>query len=122
MTIDMAINQVDDLFPNSYERKQKVEWLSRLESMIYRTVISLHEGDDEPFVPFTDDTPGDTELTMQEPYTEGYINWLQAQICFANQEIDKYNSAIVLFNTSLDGFKAEYVRGHVPKAAGPFLF
>lgn len=123
MTIIEAINQIDNLKRNTFSQKQKIAWLSRLESMVKRLVIDAHEGgEDVPFTGFTDDTDLQTVLMMPEPFAEAYIYWLEAQIHYANEDIDMYNSAIMMFNTSFEGFMAYYKQNHRPKGAGRFRF
>lgn len=124
MTIIEAINQADELNKNAYSRKQKIVWLSRVEALIKKTIVDTHEGgesiDFEGFDPDTVDLS--TVLIMGQPYDEGYIHWLQAQVYYANDEIDRYNRAILMFNDTLDTFKTYYKRSHAPKGSGRFRF
>lgn len=123
MTICDAIAQIDNLKRNTFSERQKVFWLSRLESMVKRLVIDTHEGgDDITFNGFNEETDINTELIMPEPYDQAYIYWLEAQIHYAYEDIDMYNSAIMMFNTAFEGFKAYYKQNHTPKGAGRFRF
>lgn len=123
MTIIQAIHEIDALKRNTFSESQKINWLSRLESMVKRLVIDTHEGgEDITFNGFDEQTDVDTELIMPEPYDQAYIYWLEAQIHYAYEDIDMYNSAIMMFNTDFDGFKAYYKQNHTPKGAGRFRF
>lgn len=123
MTIIEAVNQIDNLKRNTFSQKQKIIWLSRLESMVKRLVIDTHEGgEDVSFDGFTENTDLQTVLMMPEPFDEAYIFWLEAQIHYANEDIDMYNSAIMMFNTAFEGYKAYYKQNHRPKGAGRFRF
>ena len=123
MTICDAIAQIDNLKRNTFSERQKVFWLSRLESMVKRLVIDTHEGgEDVTFNGFNEETDINTELIMPEPYDQAYIYWLEAQIHYAYEDIDMYNSAIMMFNTAFEGFKAYYKQNHTPKGAGRFRF
>lgn len=123
MTIIEAVNQIDNLKRNTFSQKQKIVWLSRLESMVKRLVIDTHEGsEDVSFNGFTENTDLQTVLMMPEPFDEAYIYWLEAQIHYANEDIDMYNSAIMMFNASFEGYKAYYKQNHRPKGAGRFRF
>lgn len=123
MTIIEAVNQIDNLKRNTFSQKQKIIWLSRLESMVKRLVIDTHEGgEDVSFDGFTENTDLQTVLIMPEPFDEAYVFWLEAQIHYANEDIDMYNSAIMMFNTSFEGYKAYYKQNHRPKGAGRFRF
>ena len=123
MKIIEAINQIDSLKRNAYSHKQKVLWLSQLESMVKRLVIDVHEGGDQiPFEGVTEETDSNTELFMPAPFDMAYIYWLEAQIHYANEDIDMYNTAILMFNASFAEFKADYKRSHVTKGTGRFRF
>lgn len=123
MTIIEAITQIDSLKPNTYSTKQKIYWLSQLESMVKRLVIDAHEGGEKiPFDGFREDVDQQTELFMPEPFSMAYIYWLEAQIHYANEDIDMYNSAILMFNSSFSEYKADYKRNHVSKGTGRFRF
>ena len=123
MTIIEAVNQIDNLKRNTFSQKQKIIWLSRLESMVKRLVIDTHEGgEDVSFDGFTENTDLQTVLMMPEPFDEAYIFWLEAQIHYANEDIDMYNSAITMFNAAFREHKDDYKRTHTTKAAGRFRF
>lgn len=123
MTILEAINQIDGLKPNTFGTRQKVLWLSQLEAIIKRQVIDAYEGGEEiPFEGFDDNTDLNTVLIMTAPFDMGYIYWLEAQIHYAYEELDMYNAAITMFNTSFREYKADYARSHKAKGRGRFRF
>ena len=123
MKICEAISQINSLKPNTYSDKQKINWLSQVESMIKRLVIDAHEGGEQvSFAGFTEDTSTETELFMAEPFSMGYVYWLEAQIHYANEDIDMYNNAIAMFNATFREYKADYRRTHVTKGSGRFRF
>ena len=123
MKIIEAINQIDSLKPNTYSVKQKIYWLSQLEAMVNVQVIDTHEGGDRiPFDGFTEDTDTQTQLFMPAPFDMAYIYWLEAQIHYANEDIDMYNSAIMMFNTAFREYKDHYTKTHTTKGTGRFRF
>lgn len=123
MTIIDAITQIDDLKKNTYSQEQKIRWLSRLEAMVKRLVIDTHEGGENvSFDGFDENTDPETVLLMPEPFDQCYLYWLEAQIHYANEDIDMYNSAITMFNTAFSGYKDHYKRTHTPKGCGRFRF
>ena len=116
MTIIEAINRIDDLKHNTYDHKDKLEWLSRLDSLVKRTVIDTHEGaDDVTFTGYDDSTDIHTELLIPEPYDEAYLRWMEAQIDYSNGEYGKYNNSVEMFNTSWTEYQNYYNRTHMPK-------
>ena len=118
-----AISQINSLKPNTYSDKQKIYWLNQLESMIKRLVIDTHEGGDQiTFEGFDENTSVETQLFMPSPFDMAYIYWLEAQIHYANEDIDMYNSAIMMFNATFSEYKADYKRNHATKGTGRFRF
>jgi hypothetical protein len=115
MKIIDAINKLDSLKRNTYEQKDKVEWLSRLDWMVKRLVLDTHEGEEITFTGYDDTTDTETELLVPAPFDEVYLRWMEAQIDYYNGEYDKYNNGIDMFNTSFDAYKNYYNRTHMPK-------
>jgi hypothetical protein len=119
-----AITRLDALKFNTYTQTDKVEWLSRLDSMVKRHIIDTHEGaEDVIFTGYDESTDTQTELLVPVPYDEMYLRWLEAQIDYHNGEYDKYNNAIIMFNTVYEAYQAFYTRNHLPVVRGKrFLF
>lgn len=116
MTISDALTRLDLIKQNAYTQQEKVAWLSRLDSMVRKSVIDTHEGGpEEPFAGYTDLTPLTTELLAGEPWDEMYLHYLEAQIDYANGETARYNNAISLFNTVFSDYANAYNRTHAPK-------
>ena len=123
MTIIEAINRIDDLKHNTYDQKDKLEWLSRLDSMVKRLIIDTHEGGDEvSFTGYDDSTDIHTELLIPAPFDEAYLRWMEAQIDYSNGEYDKYNNSIEMYNTSWTGYQNYYNRTHMPKGKSMKFF
>lgn len=124
MTIIEAITRIDSLIFNTYTQNDKVEWLSRLDSMVMRHIIENHEGADSIiFSGYTADTPLETVLLVPAPYDEMYLKWLEVQIHYHNGEYDKYNNAIMMYNTVFENYAAYYNTTHKPVQRGRrFLF
>lgn len=118
MTINEAIERTDKLKPNQYEYGTKVGWLSKLDGMIYREIISTHEGGNvENFTGYKDAEPS-TELLAEYPYDEDIYNYfLQAQIDKENGETAKYNVSITLYNSAFMKYQDWYNRTHLPLPA-----
>ena len=123
MTIIQAIQQVDALKPNTYSTRQKILWLSQLESMVKRLVIDAHAGGEAvEFSGFAEDADPGAVLFMTEPFDMAYLYWLEAQIHYANEDLNLYNSAMGMFHSVFGTFKAHYKQTHTGKNAGRFRF
>ena len=116
MTLGEVLAQIDGLKYNPYTTAEKLRWLSDLEGRIRTEIVDTHEGAPEtPFVPFTPDTPLDTELLIPAPYDGVYLRHLEARMDYHSGEIDRYNNSSQLFNAVYSGFWRHYNRTHLPK-------
>ena len=124
MKINEAINRLDSLKFNTYKQDDKIDWLSRLDNMVKKQIIDTHEGAESvSFTGYTADTPLDTVLLVPAPYDEVYLRWMEAQIDYHNGEYDKYNNAIIMFNTAFEAYQKHYNSAHKPVQHGRrFLF
>lgn len=124
MKISQAINRLDALIFNTYTQTDKVAWLSRLDTMVKKHIIDTHEGaEDITFTGYDEETDPETVLLVPSPHDEMYLQWMEAQIHYYNREYDKYNNAIIMFNTAYEAYQAYYNREHLPVIRGKrFLF
>lgn len=124
MKIIEAINKIDSLMHNTYNQVDKVAWLSELDSDVKRLIIDTHEGAGAvSFSGYDENTDLNTELLIPSPFDSVYLRWLEAQIHYHNGEYDRYNNAIIMYNTAFDAFAAYYNRTHKPVRQGRrFLF
>ncbi len=115
MTIIEAINQIDEMKPNSYTQDDKVRWLSTLDWSIKKEIIDTHEGHEAiKYNGYDENSSIDTILLADAPYDEIYVRWLEAQIDYANGEYGKYNNSITAYNTAMQSYMNYYNRKHMP--------
>lgn len=119
MKVAEAIHKIDALKPNSYTLEDKVAWLSTLDGMVSRQIITTHEllEDEEAldFEGYTTDDSLDVEMLIYAPYEDAYIYWLESKIDYQNGEIEKYNNSALRFNDMYTEFSNDYNRHHMPK-------
>ena len=124
MKIGEAISKVDALKPNTYTPEDKVAWLSTLDARVKSQIIDAHKCN-EPIFFYGYDSLMDqeTELLVPAPFDEMYLRWLEAMIDYHNNEENRYNNAIILFNNAYEGYKKHYTRTHMPISKGKqFVF
>lgn len=124
MTIAEAISTIDSLKHNTYSQMDKVKWLSSLDAKVKSKIIDAHECK-EPFSFYGYDSTRDqeTELLVSAPYDEMYLRWLEAMIDYHNNDLDRYNNAIILFDNAYEDYKRHYTRTHMPISKGnQFIF
>ena len=111
-TIREIIDLIDRQKPNAYEDSDKLQWLTKLDKTIFDEIITTHEGGPETFADYTE-----ADMT-KEPLGDDvdmYVKWLGAQIDYANQEINRYNNAMIMFNMLYNDYGNRYNRTHMPK-------
>ena len=116
MTIHEAITLVDSHKHNTYSDRDKLRWLTVLETMAQQLVAQTGGEALLPFPGFDDKTARDTVLTAPAPFDEMYLRWLEAQIDYHNGEFDKYNNALSMFQAAFDSFRNDCQRKNAPKA------
>ena len=112
------IERVDLLEPNDYSPEQKLRWLSSLDGKILREVIETHEGAEGTALPRY--RSGQETLLVQEPYGEDlYLYYIQAMIAAENNETQRYNKRMTLFNAAYQAWTNFYNRSPRPRRSRP---
>ena len=109
VTIEEIISRVDNVRQNPFGKTQKIAWLSLLDGVIYRELISQTEGCNATFSHYTD---VHQELLVDKPFDEMYILYLFAQIDFYLGETIKYDSDITVFQDYYDNYSNDYINSH----------
>ena len=110
MTIAEAVERIDTMVRNTYTREEKMFWLSNLDAQIATFILRT-----DPPLPYESEQDDGALLLAWPPYDMMYIHWLEAQIAYANGEIDRYNNAISVFQKEYDTFSVNYSRKNPPK-------
>lgn len=98
MTVIEILNRVDELKPNTFPQKMKENWLMELEAKALRLMSQYEEEIPE------------AELHMDD--AEIYVLWLFSMIDFHNEEYEKYNNSMAMFQTAYSEFERRYNRTH----------
>lgn len=112
MKLAEAIAIIDTLKANPYDRSEKRMWLSTLDGMVKTRILDTHCGRQETCLPYTEDTPEDTQLLVPAPFDRIYLWYLSAQMDYYNGEITRYNNAISLFESAFEDYANYYHRTH----------
>lgn len=116
MTIQEALDQIDELKVNTYSTHQKIRWLSDLDGKIWSEIVLAHEGvpSGAAFMGYDDATPTDTVLLAPGPYAEIYKHWLAAQIDDNNRDTQEYNKSMIRYNQARRDLEDYWTRTHMP--------
>ena len=122
MTVNEAIARCDEMMGDSCGREVKLRWLSDVESMVYQEIIRTHEGAYEwaAWKPFGADD-GERELFAQDPYGELYVFYLMMRSNLLLQDMNQYNNAAALFESSYTSYADWYNRTHMPLSVGDIV-
>ena len=116
MTINRALEIINQTHPSEYDRATLVGWLSDLDKRAYEMQLK-HEGTWAiDFSGYTENTDGDTEMLIESPYDEIYPTYLDMKISLSDRDYSFYNNAAVLFETAWQNYTAHINRTHKPIA------
>lgn len=115
MTIQEVIDQVDRHLVNTYDKKDKIRWLSRVDGRVKTEIIDAHVGGEAvTFNGYDEKTDVNTQLLIPELFGEIYLRYLEAQIHYANQEEERCNNASDAFEVKWREYRNWYNRNHMP--------
>lgn len=118
MTTREIINITDEFKPNSYSEEDKLHWISTVDGLFYKTVLSKYlpkEGETNvtEFKPYENSVDLDRETLIPEPMArEIYPYFLMAKIDLLNHEINHYNNNITMYNDMYQEYVNSYVSTH----------
>lgn len=116
MTIQAAIDRIDEMVPNMFSDQQKVAWLSEVDGYVFREIFLTHEGMPPGIVfeGYDQDTEMSTALMVHEPYHGIYEHYLAAKMAEKNREMGEYAKEMTAFNSAWQTFADYYGRKHMP--------
>jgi len=114
-TVSEVVSAIGAQKPSSFTAGDMYGWLTSLDRMIEKEILSTHECDaDVSALPYTSDNT-EAELLAPPPYDMMYHHWLCAQIDMRNGEITKFNNSMALFSSVYSAFFDWFNRTHTPK-------
>ncbi len=120
MTVNGLLEAVTALRGQQYGTHEMVAWLNEIEGKAVEDVINRAEGYDEPFRMIVYEEDGERELSIPDRFRDVYINYMLAKVDFFNQETERYNNDVLLYNAAWEDYAAWFIRTHMPKPAKKF--
>lgn len=114
MTVQEAIDFVDEVKPNSFTDENKTKWLSDCEGKVQTQVFLLAPVDVKIY---TWPEAKDYELLVAPPYDKLYLSYLEAQIDYHNGEYGKYQNTMTMFNFDFSEFMRWFANTYRPADA-----
>ena len=116
MTLQEALDMLDEMKPNMMKRSLKIKDLNEIEGMIHQEILMRHEHEeDEETLPYyTEETDPGTRLIVPEPYSMVYVYWLMTKADIQNQEDERYNVDRAHFENAYDTMSDWWTRTKMP--------
>lgn len=114
-TVPEVLLEISRVKPHQYTEDTLTRWLSELDGRVWEDLLSNYLPEEQkPTLPYS---AGDalTPLLIPFPHSDIYIKWLTAQIDYHNADTDRYNNAMMMFQSAYQGFLDSYTRSHKAK-------
>lgn len=103
-----------------YDEEMLTGWVNEIEGQAVDEVINQAEGYNIPFKPYDYSRDAERELQIPNRFQDVYINYLTAKIDFGNQETERYNNDVAMYNSAYEAYAAWFRREHRPKKRAMF--
>ena len=114
MRIDKLLKIVRTLKPTPFENDILLMWVNEVEGMVQTEVLLRSTADLTPYELDVQGEPTAAELIVPYPFDRLYLQYLLAQIDYANGEYAKYQNSMQMFNACY----TDYVH-HVAETIAP---
>lgn len=115
ITLSKAIKQADALCENRYDNETKIRWISNLDFEVADKIINKSKnGKDFQFNGYDENTPGETELLVPEPFAEVYIFWIHSQIARFDNDEARYQSSAAAYYNAFQSYAEYFNRENEP--------
>lgn len=101
MQLKELIQFVDGLKKNTFSNEVKTAWVNEVEGMVQTDVLRLAIQD---VVQYAYREDADPELIVKPPHDRLYRYYLEAMICYEQEEYDRYENCMQMFNRNLNDF------------------
>lgn len=121
MTIRECIERADRLQPNPWTEEEKGGWVLELEGRLVREFYPGYREEPPEDGPERWPEDGDKPLRGSGPWEAMYGWYLMAMMDLHNDEWDRYNAHMELFNRDMGEYRKQYHRTHTPVGGGGFI-
>ena len=117
MTLQEAIDRVDEMKANMMSVRMKVGFLTEIDQLIHDEIVMKHEHTEAQAVKpaYNEEADLMTELIVPDPYgRDVYLYWLMSRIDDQNQEDGRYNVDRAKFENAYRTMSDWWTREHMP--------
>ncbi len=115
MKLRDIVEMATDSGNGQYDADQITAWISEIEGQVVDEVINHAEGYDMEFRDL--DYGKDPERLMLVPdrFRDVYLSYVRAKVDFLNQETERYNNDVAMFDAAYESYAAWFRREHRQK-------
>lgn len=110
MRVRDALDRIKAGKPSECGDDVLLKWLSELDGMVWEDIVRGQCP--PPCLPYTAGADMDRQMLIPFPHDEVYITYLGAKIDYSNEEYERYNNAMMMYNAQLQAFADAWMRSH----------
>ncbi len=120
MRLNDLLEKITVLRGQQYGTDMIMGWVNEIEGQVIDEIINQAEGFDIEFKPLDYQIDSEKQLSIPDRFQDVYINYLLSKIDFHNEETERYNNDVIMYNSAYDAFSAWFRRLHRAKR-GPLF-
>lgn len=120
MRLNDLLEKITVLRGQQYGTDMIMGWVNEIEGQVIDEIIKQAEGFDIEFKPLDYQIDSEKQLSIPDRFQDVYINYLLSKIDFHNEETERYNNDVIMYNSAYDAFSAWFRRQHRAKR-GPLF-
>ena len=120
MTVNDLISDITSLRGQQYGTDMIMGWINEIEGQVIEEVINRAEGYNLEFIPMEYEKDQDKKLSIPDRFKDVYVNYLLSKIDYNNEETERYNNDVVMYNSAYDAYAAWFRRCNRAKKAPLF--
>ena len=120
MNVNELLETVTALRGQQYGTNEMVAWMNEIEGKVVEEVLNCYEGFDLTFTPIVYEEDGERELSIPDRFRDVYVNYMLSKVDFLNQETERYNNDVIMFNAAWEDYTSWFIRTHKPKPSPLF--
>lgn len=111
MVIQDVLRMADELSPNAFSEETKIQFLNEAEGVVQTEVFLLAV---EDVITYSWPEDKETKLLAEPPHDKLYLQYVAAQIDYANGEYDRYQNKMQMYNAYLSEFMRWFAERYRP--------
>ncbi len=120
MRLGDIVEMATDSGNGQYDANQITAWINEIEGQVADEVINHAEGCDVVFRDLDYGMDPDRVMLVPDRFRDVYLCYVRAKIDFMNQETERYNNDVAMFDAAYQSYAAWFRREHRQKCRVSF--